>query len=253
MVVVDDEIQALLRDRFLKEDFKNIKIEGIDADKAYIAEIVKRSRPNGIILDVGAGTAYFTIEIAKSTPSIEIVALDLSSASIKIAKRNISQLKNIANIHLLRADGRYLPFKNEVFWLVTSRLAPHSIKEAYRVLKKNGWYIFRACGVYNCWKEVHEIFGKRALPFAAAEWWETSFGRLERLKQCGFREVYEMFFLVKRYYTSEQVVKELRFNPIVKAFDMEKDMPKVRELEERYKTKDGIRITGDPLILLGKK
>jgi len=47
-------------------------------------------------------------------------------------------LKNIANLHLLGADGRYLPFKNEAFLLVTSRLAPHSIKEAYRTLKKNG-------------------------------------------------------------------------------------------------------------------
>ena len=62
-----------------------------------------------------------------------------------------------------------------------------------------------------------------------------------------------MFFLVNRYYTLEQVVKELRSNPIVKDFNIEKDMRKVRELEERYKTKYGIRITGDPLILLGKK
>jgi len=252
MSIVDNEKQAILRNKFLKENSEKIKIEGIDADETYITEIVKRSRANGVILDIGAGTAYFTIKIAKRTLNVEIVALDLSSASIKIAKDNVSNVKDV-NIHLLIADGRYLPFKNEAFWLVTSRLAPHSIKEAYRVLKKNGWYIFRACGPYNCWKEAHEIFGKRALPFAMAEWWKTSFGRLEKLKQRGFKEVYEMFFLVQKYYTLEQIIKELTFNPIVKDFNPEKDISKLKELEKKYRTQKGIKITADPLILFGRK
>ena len=252
MSIVDNEEQAILRDKFLRENFEKIKIEGIDADEIYITEIIRRSHAGGVILDIGVGTAYFTIKIAEKASNVEIVALDLSSASVKIAKNNVSRAKNV-NIHLLVADGRRLPFKNEAFWLVISRLAPHSIKEVYRVLRKNGWYIFRACGTYNCWKEAHEVFGERALPFATAEWWKTSFSRLERLKQRGFKDVYEMSFLIKRYYTFEQIVKELRFNPIVKDFNLERDMPKLRELESKYKTKEGIGITGDPLILFGRK
>ena len=158
-----------------------------------------------------------------------------------------------SRIHVLKADGYHLPFVDSSFDLAVTRLAPHSIKEAYRVLKKGGWYILRACGRFNCWKEVHEVFGKRALPFVRAEWWRTTFSRLEKLRSRGFREVYEMSFLVNKYYTFEQVVKEMTFNPIVEDFNLEKDYGKLKELERRFKTKKGIRITADPLILFGKK
>ena len=85
-----------------------------------------------------------------------------------------------------------------------------------------------------------------------AEWWKTSFGRLEKLKQRGFKEVYEMFFLVQKYYTLEQIIKELTFNPIVKDFNPEKDISKLKELEKKYRTQKGIKITADPLILFGE-
>jgi len=102
MSIVDNEKQAVLRNESLKENSEKIKIEGIDADETYITEIVKRSRANEVILDIGAGTAYFTIKIAKRTLNVEIIALDLSSASIRIAKDNVSNVKD--GIFSERAD-----------------------------------------------------------------------------------------------------------------------------------------------------
>ena len=242
--------QALLRDSFIKKELKKIRTEGVDVDQVYIEEIIKRSFKGCLILDIGTGTAHIPIEIVKNARNVNIIAIDVSSASIRIAKRNASKFKNI---HFLRADGYNLPFKDSSFDEIIVRLAPHSLREVYRTLKKGGWYIHRACGEYNCWKEAHEIFGKRALPYARASWWRSSFTRLERYSSIGFKEVFEISFLVRKYYTFNQMVKEMQFNPIIENFDLKKDMEKLRELEKRYKTDFGIRITADPLILFAKK
>ncbi len=188
--------------------------------------------------------------MVKRNRELEIFALDLSEASVKIAKENSS---GVENIEILRADGQNLPFRDLAFDVIIVRLASHSIREAHRVLKEGRWYIHRACGAYNCWKEVHEIFGERAEPYSRADWWKSSTGRLERYMMRGFKIVYEMSFLVRRYYTMEQIIKEMLFNPVVKDFDPKKDELKLKELKKRCKTKQGIRITGDPIIILGRK
>jgi ubiquinone/menaquinone biosynthesis C-methylase UbiE len=248
--MTDTSEQAYLRNSFIKEEIPRIEVEGIDVDEVYINEIVKRALRKEKILDIGTGNAHIPIEIAKRNRELEIIAIDLSKTSVKIAKKNSLHFENI---HILRADGHNLPFKDLSFDGVIVRLAPHSIREAYRVLKHRGWYIHRACGTWNCWKEIREIFGERALPYATSSWWQTSAGRLGRLEVHGFEVVYEMFFLVKRYYTLNQIIKELQFNPIVKNFDLERDMSKLEELERKHKTTKGIRITGDPIILFGRK
>lgn len=248
--MADTPEQARLRDRFIKEEIPHIKIEGIDVDEIYIKEIIEKCPKGGKILDIGTGTAHIPVELVKREKELEIFAIDLSESSVRIAKQNSYGFEGI---EILRADGHNLPFRDLAFDEVIVRLATHSIKEAHRVLKEGGWYIHRACGVYNCWKEIHEIFGERALPYATAEWWKTSEGRLERYEMRGFKIVYEMSFLVKKYYTMDQIVMEMKFNPIVRDFDPKKDKHKLKELERKYKTKWGIRITGDPLILFARK
>ncbi len=242
--------QARLRDIFIKEELPKIKIEGIDVDKVYVDKIIENAPERGKIIDIGTGNAHIPVKLINRNRNLEIFAIDLSKASVRIAKENCSFSDKI---HVLRADGHNLPFRDSVFDEVIVRLAPHSIKEAYRVLKEGRCYIHRACGIYNCWKEIHEIFGERALPYATAEWWKTSEGRLERYEMRGFKIVYEMSFLVKKYYTMDQIVMEMKFNPIVRDFDPKKDKHKLKELERKYKTKWGIRITGDPLILFARK
>jgi len=251
---LEDSLEkALLRDRFIKEDLKKIVVEGVDVDGVYVKEVVEKGFSGALILDVGTSTAHIPLEIIKRCKWLRVIALDLSSTSVKIAKKNVEAANYVKNIFIIRADGYNLPFRDFCFAEVIIRLAPHSIRKTYRVLKTGGWYILRACGKYNCWKEVHEIFGERALPFTTAEWWKTSIGRLERLAWYGFKDVHEISFLVRRYYTLNQITKEMMFNPIVKDFNEEKDRSKLKELERRFETEKGIRITGYPLILLGKK
>jgi ubiquinone/menaquinone biosynthesis C-methylase UbiE len=245
--------KALLRDEFIKEDSKKIVLEGVDVDEVFLKEIAVRVSKGSRILDVGAGTGHVALEIARRIQEIEIFAMDLSRASTQIAKQNIEATSHDRRIQVIRADGYHLPFKDQCFDEVIVRLAPHSIAEAYRVLRDDGWYILRAAGEHGGGKEIKEIFGERALPFATADWWKTSTGRLERVAYRGFRDVQEFSYLVKKYYTLEQIIKEMRFDPVVKDFDQEIDMPKLKELGKKYVTGIGICLTTDPLILLGRK
>lgn len=175
--MADTSEQAYLRNDFIKEELPRIEVEGVNVDEVYVNEIVKRISRKGIILDIGTGNAHVPIKMVKRSRELEIVAIDLSKPSVRIAKENSIPFKNI---HILRADGHNLPFKDFSFDEVVVRLAPHSIREVYRVLKHGGWYIHRACGTWNCWKEIREIFGERALPYATAGWWQTSVGRLRK-------------------------------------------------------------------------
>jgi len=243
--------QAVLRDQFIKKDEKVIQWEGVNVDKLYVDNIAEHCSEGSAILDVGAGTAHIAVAVTeKCGKDVEIIAVDLSKHLVNIAGKNTKEFGNVA---VVRGDGYKLPFKDSSFDVVTIRLAPHSIIEAHRVLKRGGWYIHYACGQFNCFKEAHDIFGDRAEPYCPQNWWKTSRGRLERLDQRGFTDVYEKAFLVRRYYTLDQVIRHMKFDPIVKNFDQHRDMPKLIELKKKYATEKGIRITGDPLILMGRK
>jgi len=243
--------QAALRDEFIKKDEKRISFDGVNVNDVYVKDIVERCFEGCVILDIGTGTAHIPAVIAKKCrKKIRIIALDLSRYLIDIAKQNTAEFENI---EIVRGDGHHLPFKDCSFDIVTIRLAPHKTLETHRVLKRGGWYIHYGCGRFNCFKEVHEIFGNRAEDYCSQDWWKTSWERLKRLDQRGFNEVQEKAFLVKKYYTFDQLVRHIKFDPIVKDFDPHTDMPQLLELKRKHETEKGIRITSDPLILIGRK
>jgi len=89
--------------------------------------------------------------------------------------------------------------------------------------------------------------------FCEQEWWKTPPSRLEKLRECGFKEVYEVDFLIKEYYTIDQIQRRMEFDPIVREFDRTKDRKKLENLKKKYGSERGIGLTGEPLILFGTK
>jgi len=83
------------------------------------------------ILDVGAGSGIFAEELGILFPKSEIVCLDSSYKMCKLSKG-------------VRGDGAQLPFKDEIFDLVTFCFSLHELEiekalgEAKRVLRKDG-------------------------------------------------------------------------------------------------------------------
>ena len=253
MALVYSREQSLKKDRFHKEEEKNIVREGVDVDGVYINDILQRSYNGSRILDIGTGTAHIPLRILeKSGKDLELVVLDLSRPMAEIAKKNLA---STPKTHVVRGDGNNLPFKDRSFDLVVGKLAPHKSRESFRILKKGGWYIIQMSRRFNCWKEVEDVFGDRAYSMIWSQGWisKTSGEHLERLISVGFTDVQEKHFLVKYYYTLDQIIKQMEFDPIVKDFNKEQDMPKLMELKQKYSTDKGICITSDPLILLARK
>lgn len=100
-----------------------------------------------LILEVGAGTGRFTIELAKKVA--EVVAVDYSIDSLKINKSR-------CNCHVVLADLCFLPFRSSVFdnatsigvfqFIPTWRSRITGLREIRRVLKKNAHFLI---AVYN--------------------------------------------------------------------------------------------------------
>jgi len=135
----DTEKQVLMRHQFINHDEPVIEREGVNVDDFYTDEVVKRCSEHSVMLDIGTGTGHIPLQISRKGPAgIYIVAMDVSNASVKIAKKNTRKKKNI---EILRGDGYNLPFKDNSFESAICRLAPHSIKEMYRVLKSKGCYV----------------------------------------------------------------------------------------------------------------
>jgi len=115
-----------------------------------IAEDIVKKMESGTILDLGSGTGYLSIEIAKRAPSLQVYGIDLSRQMVKIAR---SHAKGVENAQFKFSNVADLPFKdNSIDFIVSTGSLHHWKKlakvfdECYRVLKisKEAW-IYDGC------------------------------------------------------------------------------------------------------------
>jgi ubiquinone/menaquinone biosynthesis C-methylase UbiE len=105
---------------------------------------------NGTILDLGSGTGYLAIEIARKSPSLHVYGIDLSRKMVKIARHHA---RSVDNTQFVFGNASRLPFKDSSIDLVVSTAALHHWKtprlvfdECHRVLKAGGEaWIYDGC------------------------------------------------------------------------------------------------------------
>jgi len=123
-----------------------------------IASYIAEKMGNGTILDLGSGTGYLSIEIARRALNLQVYGIDLSRQMVKIARRHA---KGVDNARFVFGNAARLPFKDNSIDLVVSTGASHHWKtprmvfdECYRVLKtgREAW-IYDGCP---------EVFNNRA-------------------------------------------------------------------------------------------
>jgi len=115
-----------------------------------IANQIAEDTGKGIILDLGSGTGYLSIEIAKRSPNLRVYGIDLSRQMVKIARLHG---KGVNNARFVFGNAAKLPFKDSSIDLVISTGASHHWKtpilvfdECYRVLKTDGLaWIYDGC------------------------------------------------------------------------------------------------------------
>jgi ubiquinone/menaquinone biosynthesis C-methylase UbiE len=123
-----------------------------------IANDVVEKVGKGTILDLGSGTGYLAVEIARKSPNVQVYGIDLSRQMVKIARRHA---KGVDNARFVFGNAAKLPFEDNSIDFVISTGASHHWKmprlvfdECYRVLKtgKEAW-IYDGCP---------EVFNNRA-------------------------------------------------------------------------------------------
>jgi SAM-dependent methyltransferase len=120
----------------------------------------------GKVLDIGCGNGPLTIQIAKRYPKVEAIGIDYWGKAWEYSKRICDRNATIEGVKervaFERASASSLPFDDGAFELAVSNLVFHEvrgvrdkkelIKEALRVVRKGGWFIFQDLFL---WKRVY--------------------------------------------------------------------------------------------------
>ncbi|HDR7322939.1 MULTISPECIES: class I SAM-dependent methyltransferase [Bacillus cereus group] len=108
---------------------------------------------NKQIIDIGCGGGIYTKELALMGAK-NVVGLDFSKEILQAAKENCSGFPNISFIH---GDAHSIPYPDETFDIVISRAVIHHLqdiptflREASRILKKNGVLILQDRTIEDC-------------------------------------------------------------------------------------------------------
>ncbi len=129
-----------------------------------IALTVIQRIEKGILIDIGSGTGYLSIEIGKRAPQLKIYGVDLSKKMVEIATSNA---RGIKNVQFKFGNAAELPFEDESVDFIVSTGSFHHWKnpikifnECYRVLKNSGeGWIYDGCSDL-LFKETNELIRK---------------------------------------------------------------------------------------------
>jgi excisionase family DNA binding protein len=112
-----------------------------DALREIIFSQIKVEKED-IVADIGAGTGYLTIELAKK--AAQVIAVDNSSQMLSVAREEAGKA-GLSNIHFLEGNAEELPLENETMDMVFANMLLHHVndppivfREMYRILKSGG-------------------------------------------------------------------------------------------------------------------
>jgi SAM-dependent methyltransferase len=188
------------------------------------------------------------LQIARFTK--RAYGIDNSKSMIATAKKNLVKSK-LSNVEFKIANAKKLPFPKEYFDVVICRHAPFYVKELFRVLKTEGIFITQQVGERDK-QNFKNIFGR------GQNFKEESGTKIKKyvkeLKRHGFKILKRDFYNSIEYYANMTDLMFLFKNtPIIPKFDIKKDQKFLEKIEQRYKTKNGIKTNSFRFLLICKK
>lgn len=214
--------------------------------------IQKHVKKSDILLDIGCGTAFKLIQLARNVK--KIYGLEPNEKMRVKAKENISYAK-ISNITLIDGRAEKLPFQDNYFDIVTCIVAPHNTAEVFRVLKPHGYAILEKIGDRDKWNFKQE-FGsdKDGLRGQFAY-----FANGERAKNYK-KEFIQLFSNVsvqngfwKTYYSMDGLLLLLEQTPTIRGFNKEADKQALKNIQQKYSTSKGLETTQNRILIVAKK
>ncbi len=166
-----------------------------------VAGEVVSSLTGGIILDLGTGPGYLPIEIARKSPFIKIVGIDLSRKLIRMARRNASRAGLSNRLDFRVGNASKLQFEDASFDMVLSTGMLHSLRNPVTVLRE-------VCRVLKEKREAWIYDPARVASHIDTQKWRASMTLREKF----FLWFFEALRLHKpiKMYTCEQAVAMIK-------------------------------------------
>jgi ubiquinone/menaquinone biosynthesis C-methylase UbiE len=140
--------------RVLETEAMDTAAEAIDYDsmdhrevnRVFVADLVTAGPGDGLILDLGTGTAQIPIELCRQHPRARVLAIDMASHMLVLAQKNIERAGLADRIRVERVDAKRLPYAVGAFDTVASNSILHHIPEPGQVLAE-AWRVLAPGGL----------------------------------------------------------------------------------------------------------
>ncbi len=121
-----------------------------EVNRKFVADLLAAAPELDEVLDLGTGTAQIPIELCRQAPQARVLAIDLSTEMLLVAKANVEVASLRDRIMLDCIDAKGLPYANGRFTAVMSNSIVHHIPEpalalaeAVRVVRSGGRLFIR--------------------------------------------------------------------------------------------------------------
>jgi ubiquinone/menaquinone biosynthesis C-methylase UbiE len=105
-------------------------------NRVFVADFLACWSGQGSVLDVGTGTALIPIELCRSEPVAQVVAIDLAEHMLALGRVNVSRAGFDGRIQLQCCDAKHMPFADASFAAVISNSIVHHIPQPGLVLSE---------------------------------------------------------------------------------------------------------------------
>ncbi|GAB2564891.1 methyltransferase domain-containing protein [Gracilibacillus alcaliphilus] len=230
-------------------DFSNLSAISEGVSWNFYDEVRKRAKVNDILLDIGTGGGERLIECSSSF--LLLIGIDLSKEMIKRANLNLSNAA-AANLRFLQMSSDQLQFPDSFFNIISSRHAPFSAKEVFRVLAHGGYFLTQQVSEADK-LNIKEAFG-RGQAFDQPDGTAKEKFKKE-LESAGFSEVISYEYDAIEYYQRlEDLLFLLTHTPIIPDFGQTKqDVETLQSFVEKNITNKGIMTNSKRSLIIAKK